>query len=139
MDEDASKAAEDVKLVKQGFPGFLRLLMDLLDGRIDAGEYDDSCRAMVGSMGFRLSTMDKVIGQIVRALQQLVHDKAYPKIFELYKWEQAAGVAPKRYILHAKQMLEARWLMIWKCLLQRGNVEHTLEELCRSGASDRFR
>ena len=136
---DASAADEDeamvkgARLVKEGFGGFLQLLNQLMSGSIDANFYDDACRAMVGSKGFRLCTMEKVLGQIIRALQQLVHDKAYPHIFSLYKWEQAHGAAPKRYIANTKRLVEATCADLYRVQIDASASKLAIDSLGPSG------
>ena len=88
MNEDSPET--DVKPhLKEGFKGYCQILWKMLDGTLDTAKYEDSCRAMMGNQCFVLCTMDKVVGSTVKALQQLVHDKAFGRLVSLYKWLQA--------------------------------------------------
>ena len=52
--------------------------------------------------------MDKLIGSVVKTLQQLVHDKSFAKLAALYQWERAqpSGLCPARYLCHTKHLLK---------------------------------
>mmetsp|Transcript_60669 Transcript_60669/g.118927 ORF Transcript_60669/g.118927 Transcript_60669/m.118927 type:complete len:402 (+) Transcript_60669:473-1678(+) len=105
---DRAKDEETKALVKGGFRGFLGLLGELLSGTVDAGKYDDACRAMCGSEGYLMSTLEKNVMAVVKALQGLVHDKACAPLVGLYQWErQGRRLNPKRYLMHAKHLLRA--------------------------------
>ena len=93
-----------------GFEGWLELLASLLGGRIDANRYEDGCRDLVGAQAYLLSTADKVVASVVKALQALVADRHYTGLVKMYQWESTQGsgggnVQPARYLCHAQQQL----------------------------------
>ena len=128
MDEDegspaAAPATLDVdSLVKEGFSGYLGLLGALLNGRLDAGKYDDACRRLMGPGAFLSSTVEKNVIALAKAAQAMVHDRAFTPLAELYAIERAApsGLSPKRYLLRVKNLLEATSAEVYRLQFDLG-------------------
>jgi len=110
-ESEAKDSASGSEPQGDGFEGWLELLASLLGGRTDANKYEDKCRDLVGAQAYLLSTADKVVASVVKALQVLVADRHYLGLVKLYQWESAQGgesgeaVQPVRYLCHAQQQL----------------------------------
>ncbi|KAL3886413.1 hypothetical protein ACJMK2_026411 [Sinanodonta woodiana] len=70
------------------FPCFLDMVKNLLDGHLESVQYEDQLREMFGIHAYIAFTMDKLVQNIVRQLQQIVTDEMCVKITELYNSEK---------------------------------------------------
>ncbi len=61
--------------VDQYYPHFLSMVKSLLDGNMEAANYEDSLREMFGIHAYLAFTLDKVIANAVRQLVHLVTDE----------------------------------------------------------------
>jgi paired amphipathic helix protein Sin3a len=86
--------AEALKLRKNSdiavidyYPVFLDIVRNLLDGNMDATQYEDTLREMFGINAFIVFTLDKVVHNCVRQLQYLVQDETSVSVKKLYNEE----------------------------------------------------
>lgn len=66
------------------FEAFLNSLHGVLDGSIESQHYEDSCRHLMGNQAYPLFSLDRLIVQIIKAVQLLVHDTVFSKIHEVW-------------------------------------------------------
>jgi len=74
--------------VEEYFPAFLEMVKNLLDGNMDANNFEDTLREMFGVRAYISFTMDRLIQNIVRQLQNLISDETSLQITELFKSEK---------------------------------------------------
>ncbi|KAJ3595966.1 hypothetical protein NHX12_002375, partial [Muraenolepis orangiensis] len=77
--------------VEDYYSAFLEMVRNLLDGNMEASQYEDSLREMFTIHAYTAFTMDKLIQSIVRQLQHLVSDEICVQVTDLYLAESAHG------------------------------------------------
>ncbi|XP_069480652.1 paired amphipathic helix protein Sin3a isoform X1 [Ambystoma mexicanum] len=77
--------------VEDYYPAFLDMVRNLLDGNMEALQYEDSLREMFTIHAFIAFTMDKLIQSIVRQLQHIVSDEICVQVTDLYLSESNCG------------------------------------------------
>ncbi|CAL8359071.1 unnamed protein product [Lota lota] len=77
--------------VEDYYSAFLEMVRNLLDGNMEASQYEDSLREMFTIHAYTAFTMDKLIQSIVRQLQHLVSDEICVHVTDLYLAESASG------------------------------------------------
>ncbi|KAL4622772.1 paired amphipathic helix protein Sin3a-like isoform X1 [Arapaima gigas] len=77
--------------VEDYYSAFLEMVRNLLDGNMDATQYEDSLREMFTIHAYIAFTMDKLIQSIVRQLQHIVTDEICVQVTNLYLSESANG------------------------------------------------
>lgn len=70
--------------VEQYYSHFLSMVKNLLDGNIEATQYEDSLREMYGIHAYVAFTLDKVIANAVRQLGHLVTDQTCLQCTEIF-------------------------------------------------------
>ncbi|MBN3307849.1 SIN3A protein, partial [Amia calva] len=70
--------------VEDYYSAFLEMVRNLLDGNMDASQYEDSLREMFTIHAYIAFTMDKLIQSIVRQLQHIVSDEICVQVTDLY-------------------------------------------------------
>ncbi|XP_054633059.1 SIN3 transcription regulator family member Aa [Dunckerocampus dactyliophorus] len=73
------------------YSAFLEMIRNLLDGNMEASQYEDSLREMFTIHAYIAFTMDKLIQSIVRQLQHIVSDEICVQVTDLYLAESANG------------------------------------------------
>nr|XP_061780884.1 paired amphipathic helix protein Sin3a-like isoform X1 [Nerophis lumbriciformis]XP_061780885.1 paired amphipathic helix protein Sin3a-like isoform X1 [Nerophis lumbriciformis] len=73
------------------YSAFLEMVRNLLDGNMEASQYEDSLREMFTIHAYIAFTMDKLIQSIVRQLQHIVSDEICVQVTDLYLAESANG------------------------------------------------
>uniref|UniRef100_A0A8C9U0E9 Paired amphipathic helix protein Sin3a n=1 Tax=Scleropages formosus TaxID=113540 RepID=A0A8C9U0E9_SCLFO len=73
------------------YSAFLEMVRNLLDGNMDASQYEDSLREMFTIHAYIAFTMDKLIQSIVRQLQHIVSDEICVQVTDLYLSESQNG------------------------------------------------
>uniref|UniRef100_A0A8C7XY62 Paired amphipathic helix protein Sin3a n=1 Tax=Oryzias sinensis TaxID=183150 RepID=A0A8C7XY62_9TELE len=79
--------------VEDYYSAFLEMVKNLLDGNMEASQYEDSLREMFTIHAYIAFTMDKLIQSIVRQLQHIVSDEICVQVTDLYLAESANGAA----------------------------------------------
>ncbi|XP_059916267.1 SIN3 transcription regulator family member Aa isoform X1 [Gadus macrocephalus] len=77
--------------VEDYYSAFLEMVRNLLDGNMEASQYEDSLREMFTIHAYTAFTMDKLIQSIVRQLQHLVSDDICVHVTDLYLAESSGG------------------------------------------------
>ena len=77
--------------VDQYYPHFLSMVKNLLDGNIEATQFEDSLREMFGIHAYLAFTLDKVIANAVRQLGHLVTDQTCLQCTEMFLEEHGLG------------------------------------------------
>ncbi|CAL8260762.1 unnamed protein product [Merluccius merluccius] len=77
--------------VEDYYSAFLEMVRNLLDGNMEASQYEDSLREMFTIHAYTAFTMDKLIQSIVRQLQHLVSDEICVQVTDLYLAESTNG------------------------------------------------
>ncbi|XP_056272321.1 SIN3 transcription regulator family member Aa isoform X2 [Pseudoliparis swirei] len=79
--------------VEDYYSAFLEMVRNLLDGNMEASQYEDSLREMFTIRAYVAFTMDKLIQSIVRQLQHIVSDEICVQVTDLYLAESAVGAS----------------------------------------------
>uniref|UniRef100_A0A673ALN8 Histone deacetylase interacting domain-containing protein n=1 Tax=Sphaeramia orbicularis TaxID=375764 RepID=A0A673ALN8_9TELE len=79
--------------VEDYYSAFLEMVRNLLDGNMEASQYEDSLREMFTIHAYIAFTMDKLIQSIVRQLQHIVSDEICVQVTDLYLAESANGAS----------------------------------------------
>jgi len=58
----------------KGYEAYLAILNSLLDGGVDGPKYEETVRQTLGQHAFMLSTMDKVLNNLLRQLLVVIND-----------------------------------------------------------------
>ncbi|XP_030632333.1 SIN3 transcription regulator family member Aa [Chanos chanos] len=77
--------------VEDYYSAFLEMVRNLLDGNMEASQYEDSLREMFTIHAYIAFTMDKLIQSIVRQLQHIVSDEICMQVTDLYLTESNSG------------------------------------------------
>uniref|UniRef100_A0A8C6NPE9 SIN3 transcription regulator family member Aa n=1 Tax=Nothobranchius furzeri TaxID=105023 RepID=A0A8C6NPE9_NOTFU len=128
--------------VEDYYSAFLEMVRNLLDGNIEACQYEDSLREMFTIHAYTAFTMDKLIQSIVRQLQHIVSDEICARVTDLYLSESTNGATggsvstqPSRNSAEAIYQRKAEQLMsdenCFKVTVtrNRGQVQLTVELL----------
>uniref|UniRef100_A0A671KXN5 Paired amphipathic helix protein Sin3a n=1 Tax=Sinocyclocheilus anshuiensis TaxID=1608454 RepID=A0A671KXN5_9TELE len=75
--------------VEDYYSVFLEMVRNLLDGNMEASQYEDSLREMFTIHAYIAFTMDKLIQNIVRQLQHIVSEEICVQVTELYLSESS--------------------------------------------------
>ena len=68
-------------------------LISLLDSSLDAPRYEDSCRQLLGNRSYVLFTLDKVIQNSFRCLQQMANEESFNKLVGLFVYHRSRSTA----------------------------------------------
>ncbi|XP_054889239.1 SIN3 transcription regulator family member Aa [Poeciliopsis prolifica] len=79
--------------VEDYYSAFLEMVRNLLDGNMEASQYEDSLREMFTIHAYIAFTMDKLIQSIVRQLQHIVSDEICVQVTDLHLAESGNGAA----------------------------------------------
>ncbi|XP_029009881.2 SIN3 transcription regulator family member Aa isoform X1 [Betta splendens] len=79
--------------VEDYYSAFLEMVRNLLDGNMEASQYEDSLREMFTIHAYIAFTMDKLIQSIVRQLQHIVSDEICVQVTDLYLAESSNGAS----------------------------------------------
>ncbi|XP_033823560.1 SIN3 transcription regulator family member Aa isoform X1 [Periophthalmus magnuspinnatus] len=128
--------------VEDYYSAFLEMVRNLLDGNMDASQYEDSLREMFTIHAYTAFTMDKLIQSIVRQLQHIVSDEICVQVTDLYLSESSnsatggglstqttRGAAESLYQRKAEQIMSDENCFKVMFLRSRGQVQLTVELL----------
>uniref|UniRef100_A0A1A8J9P3 Paired amphipathic helix protein Sin3a n=2 Tax=Nothobranchius kuhntae TaxID=321403 RepID=A0A1A8J9P3_NOTKU len=128
--------------VEDYYSAFLEMVRNLLDGNIEACQYEDSLREMFTIHAYTAFTMDKLIQSIVRQLQHIVSDEICARVTDLYLSESTNGATggsvstqPSRnsaegiYQRKAEQLMSDENCFKVMVMRNRGQVQLTVELL----------
>ncbi|XP_011295648.1 uncharacterized protein LOC101889781 isoform X2 [Musca domestica] len=79
--------------VEDYYPTFLDMLKNVLDGNMDSNTFEDQMREMFGIHAYISFTLDKVVSNAVRQLQNCVTERIALDCVELFHHEQKKGAA----------------------------------------------
>lgn len=79
--------------VEDYYPAFLDMVKNVLDGNMDTNAYEDTLREMFGIHAYVAFTLDKVVANAVRQLQQLVVDESSQECLDMYHDEKKKNAA----------------------------------------------
>ncbi|XP_011177840.2 uncharacterized protein LOC105209234 isoform X2 [Zeugodacus cucurbitae] len=79
--------------VDEYYSVFLEMLKNVLDGNMDSNSFEDSMREMFGIHAYISFTLDKVVSNAVRQLQNCVTERGALECVELFHHEQRRGGA----------------------------------------------
>ncbi|GAB4820057.1 hypothetical protein N2152v2_007103 [Parachlorella kessleri] len=80
---------------------FMDMVTDLLEGRLDVSNFEDNCRALLGTNSYVLFTLDKLVSKTVKQLQVVHSDEVAARLVELWRYENARGVPVHDPVYHA--------------------------------------
>ncbi|XP_058823423.1 paired amphipathic helix protein Sin3a isoform X2 [Topomyia yanbarensis] len=86
------KPKSEIK-VEDFYATFLDMLKNVLDGNMEAGNFEDSLREMFGIHAYIAFTLDRVVQNAVRQLQHCVTERGALECVELFLLEQRKGGA----------------------------------------------
>ncbi|XP_023661955.1 paired amphipathic helix protein Sin3a-like isoform X1 [Paramormyrops kingsleyae] len=128
--------------VEDYYSAFLEMVRNLLDGNMDASQYEDSLREMFTIHAYMAFTMDKLIQSIVRQLQHIVSDEICVQVTDLYLSEsqnaatggslstQASRAAQEAaYQRRAEQLMSDENCFKVMFLKNKGHVQLTVDLL----------
>ncbi|MCJ8736202.1 hypothetical protein PDJAM_G00256140 [Pangasius djambal] len=128
--------------VEDYYSAFLEMVRNLLDGNMEASQYEDSLREMFTIHAYIAFTMDKLIQSIVRQLQHIVSDEICVQVTDLYLSESTSSAtggslstqatrstAEATYQRKAEQLMADENCFKLMFLKSRGNVQLTIELL----------
>lgn len=94
-------AVQDDDAAKRIHGEFMQMALQLVDGRLDSSQYEDSCRQLLGTNSYVLFTLDKLIAKVMKAFQGLMQDPLACKLFDMYKYECSRSVPFDDAVYHA--------------------------------------
>ncbi|XP_052453133.1 paired amphipathic helix protein Sin3a [Carassius gibelio] len=128
--------------VEDYYSVFLEMVRSLLDGNMEASQYEDSLREMFTIHAYIAFTVDKLIQNIVRQLQHIVSEEICVQVTELYLSESSHSAtggslltqssrapAEVSYQRKAEQLMSDENCFKMMFLKNRGNVQLTMELL----------
>ncbi|KTF85820.1 hypothetical protein cypCar_00004661 [Cyprinus carpio] len=128
--------------VEDYYSVFLEMVRNLLDGNMEASQYEDSLREMFTIHAYIAFTMDKLIQNIVRQLQHMVSEEICVQVTELYLSESSHSAtggslltqssrapAEVSYQRKAEQLMSDENCFKLMFMKNRGNVQLTVELL----------
>lgn len=128
--------------VEDYYSAFLEMVRNLLDGNMEASQYEDSLREMFTIHAYIAFTMDKLIQNIARQLQHIVSEEICVQVTELYLVESShsstggslltqssRAQAEASYQRKAEQLMSDENCFKLMFLKSRGNVQLTVELL----------
>ncbi|XP_033903266.1 paired amphipathic helix protein Sin3a-like isoform X2 [Acipenser ruthenus] len=128
--------------VEDYYSAFLEMVRNLLDGNMDASQYEDTLREMFTIHAYMAFTMDKLIQSIVRQLQHIVSDEICVQVTELYLSESLNGAtggllntqssrasSEVAYQRKGEQLMSDENCFKLMFFQDRGQVHHTIELL----------
>ncbi|XP_050955909.1 SIN3 transcription regulator family member Aa isoform X1 [Labeo rohita] len=128
--------------VEDYYSAFLEMVRNLLDGNMEASQYEDSLREMFTIHAYIAFTMDKLIQNIVRQLQHIVSEEICVQVTELYLSESSHSAtggslltqssrapAEMSYQRKAEQLMSDENCFKLMFMKNRGNVQLTVELL----------
>jgi len=68
---------------------FMSILLQLMDGTLEAGKYEDKCRELIGRNSYMLFTLEKLVLKLVKHLQVLLSEDISTKLLLLHQYEKA--------------------------------------------------
>ncbi|XP_059470996.1 paired amphipathic helix protein Sin3b isoform X2 [Neocloeon triangulifer] len=77
--------------VEDYYPAFLDMVKNVLDGNMDTNAFEDTLREMFGIHAYIAFTLDKVVANAVRQLQQLVVDDSSQECLDMFNDEKKKG------------------------------------------------
>ncbi|PRW32936.1 SIN3 component of histone deacetylase complex isoform C [Chlorella sorokiniana] len=80
---------------------FLDLATSLIEGRVDASNYEDETRALLGMSSYVLFTLDKLVQKVVKQVQLVLQEEQSHRLVELWRYEAARGVPVVDAVYHA--------------------------------------
>ncbi|KXJ76129.1 hypothetical protein RP20_CCG010286 [Aedes albopictus] len=86
------KPKSEIK-VEDFYSTFLEMLKNVLDGNMEASNFEDSLREMFGIHAYIAFTLDRVVQNAVRQLQHCVTERGALECVELFQLEQRKGGA----------------------------------------------
>ncbi|XP_016099552.1 paired amphipathic helix protein Sin3a-like isoform X2 [Sinocyclocheilus grahami] len=135
--------------VEDYYSVFLEMVRNLLDGNMEASQYEDSLREMFTIHAYIAFTMDKLIQNIVRQLQHIVSEEICVQVTELYLSESSHSAtggslltqssrapAEVSYQRKAEQLMSDENCFKLMFMKNRGNVQLTVELLDTEENSD---
>ncbi|XP_051545084.1 SIN3 transcription regulator family member Aa [Myxocyprinus asiaticus] len=128
--------------VEDYYSAFLEMVRNLLDGNMEASQYEDSLREMFTIHAYIAFTMDKLIQNIVRQLQHIVSEEICVQVTELYLNESShsatggslltqssRAAAETSYQRKAEQLMSDENCFKLMFMKNRGNIQLTVELL----------
>eukprot|EP00236_Picocystis_salinarum_P001248 CAMPEP_0183833256 /NCGR_PEP_ID=MMETSP0807_2-20130328/5948_1 /TAXON_ID=88271 /ORGANISM="Picocystis salinarum, Strain CCMP1897" /LENGTH=1064 /DNA_ID=CAMNT_0026079157 /DNA_START=49 /DNA_END=3243 /DNA_ORIENTATION=+ len=85
-DNDQPMQREDAEEIHAQF---MSILLQLMEGTIEVGEYEDKCRELVGKKSYMLFTIEKLVVKLVKHLQVLLSEDVSNKLLLLHQYEKA--------------------------------------------------
>ena len=87
VDDEATMVSGNTKAYG-GYFSYLSQLDSLLDGSIDSARYEETCRELLGNKSYMLFTMDKVVQQCLKTLQQMANEENFNKLVGLFVYHR---------------------------------------------------
>ncbi|KAK9865821.1 hypothetical protein WJX84_003538 [Apatococcus fuscideae] len=62
-----------------------------IEQTLDTSQFEDSCRALLGTNSYVLFTLEKLVARLMKHLQTMLSEDVSCKLFDLWKYESARG------------------------------------------------
>ena len=85
---------DNLKTQKNRFEAFVSMVYGLVDGSLDAFQYEDGCRCMLGRKAYEVFSVDKLIVRVLKQLQLVVNDVTSCKLLALWQLGEEQRSAP---------------------------------------------
>ena len=128
-------AVEGAPAAARGFPLVLNAVYALLNGGMDAGAFEDACRALMGNASYVLFTVDKLVAQIVRHLHAMANDATMRACIKLHRFAAARALLPMQYIRAARTLTHGREDALFK--VHVASDQRTPQQVAAAVASQR--
>jgi histone deacetylase complex regulatory component SIN3 len=64
---------------------FLALVQRLVTNKMDSAAFEDACRGMLGTNGYVLFTLDKLVSKVMKLVQSMLAERVdYPVLFKTH-------------------------------------------------------
>ena len=87
-DKDGDKAKDERQTT---YAKFMEMLINLVEGQLDNGKFEDDCRVLLGTNSYELYTLDKVVEKLLGQAQSLTSEasaQSGAKLLALHEYEQ---------------------------------------------------
>eukprot|EP00605_Chrysophyceae_sp_TOSAG23-4_P002229 GSChrysophyteH1.ASY1.ANO1.2472.1 assembled CDS len=78
---------------KSAYSMWFGQLLGLLDTTLDSARYEDSCRQLLGNRSYALFTLDKLVAQCFKTLQQMANEELFNKLVGAFVYNRSQSAS----------------------------------------------
>ncbi|KAJ3126023.1 Transcriptional regulatory protein sin3 [Nowakowskiella sp. JEL0407] len=90
------KDSADESNTRERYKSLLNIIMEFLEGKLEATDFEDKCRKLYSTSAYFVFTMDKLIQAIIKQITQIVGDENKERMIKLYYRDRAKGTSTAR-------------------------------------------